>query len=102
MTTIVLPQEPHIQAAEEAIRADIRHRIRRYIIDNLLLGTAEELDDAASLTKGGIIDSTGTLELVAFLGEEFAIAITDKDLIPANLDSVDGMVALVERKSPRR
>lgn len=97
----VSQQDIHMPTDERAIRADIRRRIRHYVIDNLLLGTAEELDNAASLTKGGIIDSTGTLELVAFLGEEFGIVITDKELIPANLDSVDGMVALVERKSLR-
>lgn len=99
--TTVSPQELPIQADEEIFRADIRRRIRNYIIDNLLLGTVEDLDDSASLTKSGIIDSTGTLELVTFLGEEFAISVTDKDLLPANLDSVDGMVALVERKSAR-
>lgn len=76
----------------------LRLAIRNYIIENLLLGTAEELDDAASLMESGIIDSTGAMELVTFLEEEFAIDIADKELIPANLDSVDGIVAMVERK----
>lgn len=99
MTTMSLQNDPSAHPSELPDEADIRLRIRGYIIENLLLGTAEDLDDAASLTRSGIIDSTGTLELVAFLSEEFAVAITDKDLIPANLDSVDGMVGLVLRKS---
>lgn len=89
------------QPARASTPAEIRACIRSYIIDNLLLGIAEDLDDAASLTKSGIIDSTGTLELVAFLGEEFGITLSDKELIPANLDTVDSMVALVARKLGR-
>lgn len=98
MTNLSVHDDARTRVSDLPPTADIRSRIRNYIIDNLLLGTAEDVDDAGSLTKNGIIDSTGTLELVAFLTEEFAITITDKDLIPANLDSVNGMVSLVLRK----
>lgn len=81
-----------------AREANIRLRVRRYIIEECLLGTTEEVDDAASLSRNGILDSTGAMELVAFLEEEFNIVIADQDLIPANLDSIDGIVALVETK----
>lgn len=101
MTTLSPQRGTGARLIEPLSEAEIQARIRNYIIDNLLLGTADDLDDAASLTKNGIIDSTGTLEMVAFLSEEFAIAIADKDLVPANLDSVDGMVRLVLRKSAR-
>jgi acyl carrier protein len=100
MTNLSIQNEVAAGLGECQPQADvIRARIRAYIVDNLLLGTADELDDAASLTGSGIIDSTGTLELVSFLAEDFGIEIVDTDLVPANLDSVDGMVSLVLRKS---
>ncbi|MGE5469622.1 MAG: acyl carrier protein [Bacteroidota bacterium] len=87
------------EAMDAAAReANIRLKVRRYIIEDCLLGTTEEVDDAASLSRNGILDSTGALELVAFLEEEFIIVIADQDLIPENLDSIDGIVALVETK----
>lgn len=97
MTYISMPELNAVQ--DKAITdADVRLRIRRYILEDLMLGTAGDLDDSASLSKSGIIDSTGALELVAVLEESFGISIADKDLVPANLDSVDGIAALVERK----
>lgn len=84
--------------AQSIAAAEIRMEIRRYILEDILLGSGEALDDIASLSATGIIDSLGALELVAFLEAEFNIRIGDKDLVPANLDSVNGIVALVERK----
>lgn len=78
--------------------ANVRLRVRRHILEDLLLGTIGDLDDSASLIMSGIIDSTGMLELVMFLEESFAISMADEDLVPANLDSVDGIAAFVERK----
>lgn len=85
---------PRIERPDEA---DIKLRIRNFIVENLLHGTPGDIDDAASLTVGGNIDSMGMLELVAFLSEEFAITLDHTDLIPANLDSINGMVGLVLR-----
>jgi len=52
----------------------------------------------ASLLEQGILDSTGVLELVCFLEERFAIGVADIELLPENLDSVEKIVAFVERK----
>lgn len=83
-----------VNSGETSVRA----RIRRYIIDDLLLATVDHVADDESLSQSGILDSTGALELVAFLEESFAIAVEDHDLTPENLDTLDGIVALVERK----
>jgi acyl carrier protein len=76
---------------------DIERDIRNFLIENFLFGIAEELRDGESL-QGNVIDSTGVLELVAFLQDHFAITVGDDEVGPDNLDSVDRIVAYVDRK----
>lgn len=83
------------------VHAEARRKVRNYIIENLLLGIDQDLGDANSLLECGILDSTGAMELVGFLEEEFAINIADKEITPDNLDSVDRICALIERKQAR-
>ena len=51
-----------------------------------------------SLLESGIIDSLGVLDLVAFIEEEFKIRVEDDDLTPENFQSIDRMMAFVDRK----
>lgn len=76
---------------------ELRGRIRAYLVDNLLLGE-DELDDGASLLDAGFLDSTGAVELVAFLEATFGILVADRELVPENLDSVERIAAFVARK----
>ena len=76
-----------------------RDKVREYIIENFLFGDAEPLaDDAMSLLDGGIIDSVGVMELVAFLEQEFGLHVSDEELVPENLDSVANLVGFIDRK----
>ena len=80
-----------------AIEADLR----QYIVDKLLFGQADVVVGGdTSFLDSGLIDSTGVLELVAFLEEKFQVKVEDEDLVPANLDSVNALIRFVERKSP--
>lgn len=45
-----------------------------------------------------MIDSTGVLELVGFLEENFGVRIQDEELVPENLDTIDNIVQFVTRK----
>jgi len=65
--------------------------IRKYIVENFLFGEDDGLNDDTSLLEKRIIDSTGILELVAFLEKEFSIRIKDEELLPENLDSIDNI-----------
>jgi len=74
--------------------------LRRYIVDKLLFGRTDTVVNGdTSFLESGLIDSTGVLELVAFLEEQFHIKVEDEDLIPANLDSIDALTSFIERKS---
>jgi acyl carrier protein len=46
----------------------------------------------------GIIDSTGILELIFLIEEEFSVKVENEDMIPDNLDSVNKIISFVERK----
>ena len=76
----------------------MKDKIRTFIVENFLFGHDEDLKDNSSFLDEGIIDSTGILELVNYLEEEFSITVDDDDLIPENLDSINNVVGYLERK----
>ncbi|HNS96815.1 MAG TPA: acyl carrier protein [Polyangiaceae bacterium] len=78
---------------------DTADRVRQFIKDNFYAASASDLTDDASLLDLGIVDSTGILEVVAFLEDEFQITVDDAEMLPENLDSIQNIVAFVERKT---
>ena len=77
---------------------DIKTTIKQFIIDNFLFGDDSGLEDDTSFLEEGIIDSTGMLELITFLEEEFAMQLDDEELIPENLDSINNLLAFLSKK----
>jgi acyl carrier protein len=75
--------------------------IRAFIVDNFLFGSSAHLSHDDSFLERGIIDSTGILELVAFVEHQFQVRVDDRELVPENLDSISRLVAFVERKHAR-
>ncbi|TIM22708.1 MAG: acyl carrier protein, partial [Mesorhizobium sp.] len=49
--------------------------------------------------ENGIIDSTGVLELVAFIEDHCGITVADADIVPANLDSLARITAFITAKA---
>lgn len=73
--------------------------LRRFLATNFFLGDDPgNLPGTRSLIEAGIIDSTGVLELVAWLEETYGIRVADDELLPENLDSIDSIVRFGERK----
>ncbi len=75
-----------------------KQAIREFIVENFLFGEANGLKDDTSFLEEGIIDSTGILELVTYLEDEFSITVDDEELIPENLDSIGNVASYLERK----
>ena len=75
-----------------------RYRLRQFIANNFLFAREVELADDTSFLETGIIDSTGMLEIISFLEQEYGISIDPEELIPDNLDSINRIVAFIERK----
>ena len=81
----------------------LESKIRSFIVDNFLFGEGEnDLGNEDSLLENGLIDSTGILELVAFIQQAFEIAIRDDEIVPDNLDSIDKISTFVRRKAETR
>ena len=79
--------------------SDVQNKIRAFIIDNYLFGDDEGLENNTSFLDEGIVDSTGILELIEFISEEFSITVEDDELVPENLDSIDNVTAFIGRKT---
>jgi acyl carrier protein len=79
----------------------IQETIRNFIIENFLFGEPTEFSDGESLLEKGIIDSTGVLELVAYIEQTYGIKVEDEELVPENLDSISNVVEYISRKQAK-
>jgi acyl carrier protein len=79
--------------------ATATEEIREFISDNFLFrDDRHAIDDTTSLLDAGVIDSTGILELVAFIESHFQVQLADEEIVPENLDSIQSISAFVVRK----
>ena len=78
---------------------EIEEELREFIIKNYLFGQEDvQFENDDSFMERGIIDSTGVLELIAFLEKKYQIKLEGKDLIPENLDSITRLRRFIENK----
>lgn len=74
---------------------ELAKAIRTFISETFFV---DSFADDDSFLGTGIIDSTGMLELVAFIERTFSVKIADQELVPENLDALTRVVAFIERK----
>lgn len=75
----------------QALRTDLR----TFVADNFLYDDASSLADDASLVGSGLLDSTGVLELISHLEGELGFEFRDDELVGANFESIDRIVAFL-------
>lgn len=65
----------------------------------LLQEISDEVDfeGCTDLIDGGVLSSLDVIQIIAAMNEEFDISIPAMEIVPANFNSLDAMVALVER-----
>jgi acyl carrier protein len=78
---------------------DIKDQVRTYILQDLLLDSGGAIADDASLLSAGALDSTAAMELVFFLHDNFGCTVDDDEITLDNLDTLNSITALVQRKS---
>jgi acyl carrier protein len=88
-----------VQPSATRDRDSVLFIVRKYIIDNFLLGGGDDLNDHTLLMEAGFLDSTSAMELVQFLEATFAISIDDDEVVPENLNSIDYIANFVGKKS---
>jgi acyl carrier protein len=83
------------QLEQEAIKA----QVRQYVAANFMMGAnVAELRDDDSFMGQNVIDSAGILELIAYLEQTYGIKVLEDDMIPDNLDSLNGVGRYLQRK----
>jgi acyl carrier protein len=76
----------------------IREELKQFVIDNFMFGQDGALKEDDSFLEKGIMDSTGLLELIAFLETTYRIKISDDELVPGNLDSIGNITGYLKSK----
>jgi acyl carrier protein len=79
---------------------DASKRIREFVEQNFYV--AGPLGDDESLLDRGVVDSTGVLEIIAFVETELGVEVLDEEMTPQNLDGIGRIAAFVERKRAAR
>ncbi|HCV42703.1 MAG TPA: acyl carrier protein [Bacteroidetes bacterium] len=80
---------------QEHIQTEVADFIRK----NFIFSDTKKLNNDESLLGSGVVDSTGILELIAFLEGKFQVKFADSDLVAENFDSVNKIVSFVSRKT---
>jgi acyl carrier protein len=76
----------------------IQERLRQFISTNFYVPDPAALKDDSSFLDLGVIDSTGVLEVVAFLESDFGITVDDMEIVPENFDSIANLTRFIETK----
>jgi acyl carrier protein len=67
-------------------------RIREYVVQNFLyMRQGLEFADSDSLLDRGIVDSVGTIELVTFVQDEFAIPVENGEITETNFGTLESI-----------
>ena len=76
----------------------MKEKIREFLKSQQPADEAVEFSDADSLLEAGVIDSMTMVDLIAFLEQEYGIAVAEDDMVPENFDSLDAIASYVESK----
>ena len=79
--------------------SEVRQILTRFIENELLGGGGESAVGADdNLLMSGIVDSMGMMRLVAYVDEEFQIAVPAEDVTIENFMSINTITRYVERQ----
>lgn len=77
--------------------ADIKNKIRQYVIETTYASPDQVKDDSLIFVEG-IFDSMGFVMLINFIEETFGFKAKDSELLEDNFESIDAMARFVESK----
>jgi acyl carrier protein len=76
---------------------ETKDKIKAYIEETFLFGQGD-LEEDTPLIEYHVIDSTGILEVIAFVERTFHLQVGDDEVIPENFNSVKSIASYIERK----
>jgi acyl carrier protein len=77
---------------------DIESTLKKYIYDEILVGSSDPLGNDDSLIDSGIIDSLSLLRLMSFIEKQFNIQIDDQEVVGDNFQTINVMKSFIEGK----
>lgn len=84
--------------SEMKTEADTTGPVRGFVIENFLFGRSDGISDTDSFMETGLVDSTGLIQLIAFLETTYGIEISDNELMPEHLDSIYNISGFLTKK----
>jgi acyl carrier protein len=81
-----------MEMVQELNKGSIREFFSRFFI-------TDKLGDADDIFSGGYVNSLFAMQLMAWLEKEFDVVVADSDLQIDNFNSVNSIVAFIERKT---
>lgn len=81
----------------EMTSADIRDKMREFILNETFADKTKILDDSL-IFKEGFFDSMGFVTILTFIEENFGIKTEDADLIEENFESINAISEFTSRK----
>jgi acyl carrier protein len=85
------------------VDVQVRKELTEFVVTNYLFGDVVRAPgDDDSLVEGGVIDSTGILELIEFLESNFDIEVSESETVPQNLGSISNLTRFVTSKQAVR
>ena len=77
----------------------IEKELTDFVVETFMFGEgADRVKGDTSLLDQGIIDSTGVLQIVAFLESTYGLQVADEELVRDNFDSLGKLTAFVNKK----
>jgi len=75
---------------------ELRQRVHEFFRSSFY--APRDLREDESLLESGVVDSTGVLEIVAFLESELGIEVPDEEILPQNFETIGRICDYIERK----
>ena len=75
----------------------MKEKIKNYIVE-ASRGDSSKINNDTQIFESGLLDSMGLLFLIEFLKENFNVEVNDEELNPQNFESINSIVAFVNKK----
>jgi len=76
----------------------IQEQVRDFLINNFIFDPSAQLGTEDSLMENGVVDSTGILEVIMWVEQNFGIHVEDSEVLPENFDSIGNITRYAQRK----
>jgi acyl carrier protein len=83
----------------ESSSGDMNTKVRTFIATEIMLEDDPSVVNDETRLVGGVMDSLGLLQLVAYLEEEFGITFDETEFSPQNFRTVSSVERLLESKT---